>query len=224
MNNLDTLNDLLGKKIKRQTILLQKSKELEKIHLTISGSKKGRWFGSSYLLIKRILSIFIGIGLITIALLLMLFPEIILENQELHDSLMSGAKTHYLEVTGETFTQSLINIMNDDFDHNYSTETILENLETGMEKSLEKEIILSIQLFSGFLIMLAFVFLYISRMSRKMKVRNHKISEAETVTQEIIQNFRKNINEEEQELVILQEMIRTSMRNKTSNTPPPNAS
>ncbi|MFT5892217.1 MAG: hypothetical protein ACI9Y7_002327 [Dokdonia sp.] len=224
MNNLDTLNDLLGKKIKRQTILLQKSKELEKVHLTISGSKKGRWFGSSYLLIKRILSIFIGIGLITIALLFILFPEIILKNQELHDGLMSDAKKHYLEVTGETIAQTLIKITSNNDDGNYTTTDMLKNIEEGMEQSLEKEIVRSIHFLAGLMIMLAFVFLYISRTARKMKVRNHKISQAETVTQEIIQNFRKNINEEEQELVILQEMIRTSMRNKTSNNPPPRAS
>lgn len=217
MSKLETLNDLLAKKIKRQTVLLQKSAELEKVHLTISGAKRGRWFGSSYLLIKRLLSIFIGIGLITIALLMIIFPDIILENQELHDSLMADAKEHYVEVTGETLSQSLLNMMDDDFDGDYSTASIIENLETGMEKSLEKEIINSIQFFAGLLILLAFVFLYISRTARKMKVRNQKISETETLTQDIIKSFRTTIQEEEQELVILQEMIRSSMMNKTYN-------
>ncbi|WP_299678780.1 hypothetical protein [uncultured Dokdonia sp.] len=218
MTYIETLNKLLEKKIERQALLSQKSKEFKALHDTISGAKKGRWLGSSYLLIKRILSIFIGVALILIALFFLLFPEIILENQELHDSLMKGAKAHYLEVTGETITQTLINITSDEYDFNYnSTASMLENLEDGMEKSLEKEIILGFQSLSGLLIILAFVFLYISRMSRKMKVRNQKISSAETITQEIIQSFTKNIIEEEKELILLQEMIRTSIKD---NTPP----
>ncbi len=215
MTNLETLNELLGKKIKRQTILSQKNKELENLHTTISGSKKGRWFGSSYLLIKRILSIVIGVSLIIIALFFILFPEIILENEEVREDLINDARRHYIETTGETFAQTLIQATSDDRDFDYSTATILENLENGMEKALEKEIIDGIQFIAVLLLILAFVFLYIARMTRKMKTRNQKISKSETLTQDIINNFRTTIQEEEQELLILQDMIRTSMKSKT---------
>lgn len=216
MTNLETLHELLGKKIERQTILSQKSKELENLHTVISGSKKGRWFGSSYLLVKRTLSIFIGVALIVIALFFILFPEIILENEEIREDLINDARRHYIETTGETFAQTLIQATSDDRDFDYSTATILENIEKGMEKALEQEIIDAIQFIAVLLLILAFVFLYIARMTRKMKTRNQKISRSETLTQEIINNFRATIQEEEQELIILQDMIRTSMKNKTS--------
>lgn len=224
MTNLETLQELLGKKIERQGILLKKSNELEKVYLTISGSKKGRWFGSSYLIVKRTLSIFLGIGLIIVGVFFLINPSVILSDPDIREELIKDSKQHYIELAGSGLNATLIEAARNKNNFN----DVVEMLDTVVEKSLEKEIISSIRFLAGLLIILAFVFLYIARMTRKMKVRNQKISESETLTQDIIKSFRTSIQEEEQELLILQNMIRTYMNNKdflnSTRNPPHSAS
>lgn len=60
-----------------------------------------------------------------------------------------------------------------------------------------------------------FILLYISRMVRKMRVRNRQITQAESVTRQIIKNYKTTIKEEEQEIESLNQILKPFLSEDT---------
>lgn len=168
MNNSERLKEILRQKSERFILLQEKSKQLKDLSTDLSVMKFGRFFGTSYLVIKRILALIIGVALLLGALLLLVYDD------ALKAKIIGNYEEDYIRVEFVTL------------------EKIFENI---------------IKASAGLFILLGLVLLYISRLTRKMTIRNRRISRAETLTQEIIASFQEVIREEQREMESLRNII-----------------
>lgn len=198
------LNEIILNKIQRQTLLREKSRQLEELDIDLSGSRFTRWFGSSYLRIKRFLLLLIAIVLILFSLLLIIDPSVFYESPEIKEAVIQDSREYYQEMFGQTMSNALIDIISSDS----SPRDITKTLSDSFDKVALKEFSDSLQVFGFLLIILAFIMIYIGRLTKKMRIRNSKISDSQTITQEVIMMFTEAIQEEENELVMMQELLK----------------
>lgn len=206
MTNKESLNHFLQEKIKRQTILNENSKKLEELDFDIVGSKFNRWFNSSYLRLKRTITLIVGILFMLFSLWILVFPEAMLKDEQLKQELIKESRKQYAEMAGETLNQTLIELATNSTD--ISVEEIIIQLDRSIDKTIEKEIISTVRYFAVLVLTLAIFLLYISRLTLKSRRRNRKISDAETVIQDIIQNYRTSIEDGEKEILALTELVK----------------
>jgi hypothetical protein len=138
MTQLETLATLLSKKIERQTLLKEKSKELDDLDLDLFASKFSRFFGSTYLIVKRVLTLVVGVLLIFIASLLYFAPSVVLQNKEFKSVLVENSRDYYSEIAGLTFKQSLSLFAQKD--SKIEIEEIVWNQNAAISKAIENEI------------------------------------------------------------------------------------
>ncbi len=208
--NIEKMNSFIQKKQERQTILRERKNTLEVLDQEIFNAKFGRGFGTTYFFIKRFITLLIGIILILFALFVLISPEVLIENQDFKQELINDYKNDYIEIAGETLGDALIQLSSTN--SNANRTDIINTLDKSFEKSIEKEIILGFQYLAVLILIIGIISLYISRLTKKIRIRNSKISKAESLTQKIINDYKHTINEEEQELELFKEII-----NETSN-------
>jgi hypothetical protein len=205
MEQNKTLREFLKQKIERQAILKEKAAMLEEIDLELFSSKFGRWFGSTYLGIKRLILLLLGLAIIVISFAFLFFPEIVLSNHELRAEMIQDSRDYYSEMAGQTLDEAIVLLARSGSE--LTTEQVIEQLDIAYTKSLEEELIFSVQFFAVLLLLLAITLLYISRLTRKMRSRNRKITQAETLSQDIIFLFQESISYGEKELELLQRFM-----------------
>ncbi|ARN71091.1 hypothetical protein BST91_05210 [Nonlabens tegetincola] len=201
MNRIQEINDILLNKIEYQAELKATHNQLEELDSIISGSRFTRWFGTSYLFIKRTLFLLLGIGILIIGLLLVVNPEVLLQDEQFKKELIDSVKSEYAEMAGFTMKNSVYLMAQEN--SQFTFEQFIQNLNKSFEITIEKELIYTIIGFGVIFIIVALVFFYISRLTNKMRKRNSKISKAESLTQEIIKHYQKTIERNEQELIQL---------------------
>ena len=226
--NPKELEDFLGAKVERQAVLRERKKQLDDLNIDLVGSKFSRLFGSAYFYIKRLVTLLLGIALITVALIFVISPGIIFGDKQLKREIINQYKSDYYESYGFSFDESLIRL--------YRSGTlsdareIADALDKSLDKSLENEILSGLQVFAGLLAATGLILLYISRLTRKMRLRNSKISDAQTFSQEIIKDYMITIDEEEKELEVFRELMQKLGQQKLAEmvttpkdpeTPPP---
>jgi hypothetical protein len=205
MEQNKTLREFLKQKIERQAILKEKAAMLEEIDLELFSSKFGRWFGSTYLGIKRLILLLLGLAIIVISFAFLFFPEIVLSNHELRAEMIQDSRDYYSEMAGQTLDEAIVLLARSGSE--LTTEQVIEQLDIAYTKSLEEELIFSVQFFAVLLLLLAITLLYISRLTRKMRSRNRKITQAETLSQDIIFLFQESISYGEKDLELLQRFM-----------------
>lgn len=178
---------------------------LEQIDVDLFSSKFGRWFGSTYLGIKRILLLLAGIAIVVLATALLVYPEMLLEDPQFKKEVIQDSKDYYAEMAGFTFEETIVLLAKDQ--SGLTADRVFKHLDIAFGKAIEQEIISTIRFFAVLLLLLAFGLLYISRLTRKMRFRNLKITQSETLSQDLIMLFKEAIEEEEEELAVLREMV-----------------
>ncbi|MCE7996761.1 MAG: hypothetical protein HEP71_32675 [Roseivirga sp.] len=215
---MQDLKELLLKKIQRQTLLHEKGRQLEDLDLDLSYSKSSRWFGSSYLRIKRFLLILISIGLIFFSFILMTVPEILMEDKEFRDSMIQSSREYYQDMFGQSLGEAFIEFTLED--SRRRPEDFFDELSKSLDKAYVEETIAEFRYMGVFILPMALVLLYISRLTKKMRIRNTMISHNQAITQELITMFHEAIDEEEEELLWMQEIIQGGPKPGSSQPPP----
>lgn len=190
MTRLEILTDLLSKKVERQTILKQRSDDLYALDDSLAGARIGRWIGSSYHSIKRIVCLSLGILFVLAFLSLTLYPGLLADDPAIRSIMLKAELQEVTELTGMRVVADEIS------DHEAFLDKLMDEHITFLRYCL-----LTVGLF----------FIYLARMAKKVVARNRKISEAEKVTQEVIDIFQQTIEEEEKELVVLNELVRKNI-------------
>ena len=215
MNKTEALRELLQQKTARQALLKTKSRQLSVLDVNLTESKFGRFFGTSYFFIKRFLTLLLGIALFLFALLLLIYPEFILEDESFKADMISEYKKDYGEMADFTVRKALNRLVEDS---SYTIEDTIRYLDDAFEEAIEREILSAIRRDAVLIIFLSLVFLYISRMTKKLQKRNVRISRAESLTQDVIKSFREMIKAEEKELELLKSVVE---HEADSNNPEP---
>jgi heme/copper-type cytochrome/quinol oxidase subunit 3 len=161
MTTKDLLQKLLIDKTSRQVRLNTISQQLEELDLNLFGSKIGRWFGSTYLTTKRIITLLLGLAFVGLSLALIFYPEVLFEIKALKIKRKVDNENFYL----------------------------------------------SMRVIATLLLILGSFFLYISRLTQKMRSKNRKISEAQSLTRSIILDFQEEIRNSELEAQIIRGIV-----------------
>lgn len=205
--NQEELNQFILKKWERQNYLQERKKNLEDLDLELSGAKFGRAFRTFYYYFKRFLSLILGFAFIIGALVLIFNPDVVFKDDELKNTLKEGYFKSFLSTAGESVqdaTESLV------FSSDLSqANTYVDLLTQSFDNYLEKEILFLVKLVGVLLLVIAFALLYVSRLSKQLRRRNSSISKADTLTQEIINDYKLTIEEEVKELEVLRRILQT---------------
>jgi hypothetical protein len=197
------IDEFIKVKEKRQTLLNKRKEQLELLDLDLFGSKFGRFFGTSYLWIKRILTLLVGLAFVLFALLILIYPEFLLEDPSFKKEMIVEYKKDFAEIAGMTISDSFEKLL---LEENPNIENVIRTIDKSFDSAIEKKILEELMYLGVLFIMVGLVFIYISRMTRNTKRRNIKLSKAESLTQGIISDYMKTIEEEEKELALFKEL------------------
>jgi predicted PurR-regulated permease PerM len=205
MTAKETIQSIVHDKIERQSVLRVLKRDLEDVDAELFGSKFGRFFGTAYYFIKRIITLLIGICLLLGAIGLLVYPEIVLEDKGLRQLLIEEQRAHYAKLTENTVKLTLRQLANSESE--MTVNGAYGAISKAIDDALEQEIVDSMMGMGFMLLFLSMVFLYLSRQANKIRQRNSRISEAETRTQDIGQSFQQVIDGEEVELDKLKNIL-----------------
>lgn len=207
MNKLE-LQKFIEEKSNRQVVLKERMNLLNTLNKELSSSKIGKWFGSAYLTTKRFITLALGILLILGAILFFFFPQLFFKNENVKNEIIQEYKSNFIQESGASLEVKI-----HDVSSNYSkTEavTLVEKLDKSIVSSVESDIKNKFQFMAILILILGIVLLYIAHLTKKIKSRNTKISDAENLTQSIIKDYSLTIEEEDKELQILREYLNTT--------------
>lgn len=206
MNRLD-LQKFIEEKSNRQIILKERMNLLNALDTELSSSKIGRWFGSAYLTTKRFITLSLGLILILGSVLFFFFPQIIVKDEAVKNEIIQEYKTNFSQETGAP-----LDLRIEEVSKNYSKNnaiTLMNNIDQSIKLTIENDNKNKFQFMAILGIILGIVLLYIARLTKKIRLRNTKISDAENLTQAIIKDYSLTIDEEDNELKILREYLNT---------------
>lgn len=208
MNKLE-LQKFIEEKSNRQVVLKERMNLLTALDNELSSSKIGRWFGSAYLATKRFVTLTVGIILILGSILFFFFPQIIVKDEAVKNEIIQDYKTYFSQETGTSLQVKIEEISKNS--SNSNSILLVQNIDKSIADSIQNNDKNKFQFMAILGIILGIVLLYIARLTKKIKLRNTKISEAETLTHSVIEDYKLTIEEEDKELQILREYLNKMM-------------
>jgi len=204
--NTEEINALITKKIARQAILSERKEQLETLKQELFSSKIGRFFGKMYYYIKRYVTLVLGILAFILAITLFVYPDIAFGEAEKEDLLMKY-KADYYELAGKTIDDSVRKFENNGVSNapNATTDLVV-TINNSIVKTMEDELLLRYKYIAFGLILLGFLLLYISSMTKSIHTRNLKITQAENLAKQVIEDYKLTIAEEAEELRLFREI------------------
>lgn len=198
------LKKLIESKKERNRHLEVQYKYLSLLEEELAKTRIRRFFGTSYLIIKRFLLILSSCILIIGGVIMYLNPSLVSEFTQIDEYLIEETQKLYHEKAGETLSESIIKFSKTE--SQLSLDTILKSLNFGIQKTILKEVTQIITDLLITLIILGVLLLYISRQTKKIRIRNKQISNAEEKIEKVLTEFRTIIASEENELQNLEDI------------------
>lgn len=201
------LQKFIEEKSNRQIVLKERMNLLNALEEDLSSSKIGRWFGSAFLVTKRFVILILGIILIVSSMLFFLFPSMFFREENMKNEIIQEYKTYFSQETGASLDLKI-----EEVSKNYSKTnaiTLINDLDQSITLSVENDHKNKFQFMAILGIFLGIFLLYIARLTKKINLKNTKISEAEIQTKKLIKEFSNTIEEENKELRVLREYLNT---------------
>lgn len=202
------LQKFIEEKSNRQIVLKERMQLLNTLNKELSSSKIGRWFGNVYLTTKRFISLSLGIILILGSVLFFFFPQIIIKDKTIKNEIIQNYKTNFTQETGSSLEDKIKEISNDST--NLKSVLLIQNIDKSIEYSIQNSAKNKFQFIAILILIIGIILLYIAHQTKKIKWRNTKISEAESLTKIIIKDYALTIDEENKELQILRAYLNTT--------------
>jgi hypothetical protein len=204
MNKLE-LQKFIEEKSNRQIVLKERMVRLNTLDEQLSSSKIVRWFGSAYLITRQFITLILGIILILGSIVFFFFPEIIFKEENLRTEIIQEYKNKFSKANGAPLDLKI-----EEVSKNYSKPNavfLIQKIDESIQLSIENETKNKFQFIAILGIILGLMLVYIARLTKNIKFRNSKLSDAETLTKAIIEDYKLTIDEEEKELEILREYL-----------------
>lgn len=198
------LKALINRKRERNNKLNVQIKYLEIVEQELSKTKFKRFFSTSYLIIKRFILITVAAFLMILGLYTYFNPEWIYDNTNIDEILIADTQMYYKAAAGETLKESLLNLSVSNT--RITPNSVLDSIEYGFNTTIQKEVhnmILGSSLLSIFI---GVLLLYLSRLTRKIRLRNKQLSLAEEKIKKILTEFKNITNSENNELRDLEDI------------------
>lgn len=198
------LQKFIEEKSNRQIVLKERMNLLNTLNDQLSSSTIGRWFGSAYLTTKRFVMLVLGIILLLGSILFFFFPQIIVKDEAVKNEIIVDYKENFALETGSSLQAKIK-------ENSANSNAILleQNLDTSIGNAIKNNDKNKFQFMAILGFILGIVLLYIARLTKKIQLRNTKISEAENLTHIIVKDYSLTIEEEDKELQILREYLNT---------------
>ena len=213
------IKTLILKKEAQQRFLLQKRDTLENYHSNLAGSKFGRFFGTTYQSIKRVILILFSTTCFLLALFFFIYPDFLLEDETVREDLIIEYRESYVEMFDTTIGQTLTGLIRNEGD--LTVDKFLNQLDLAFDKAIEEEIKDTFRGLGLLLVLFAVFLLYTSRLTKKIRARNRRLSDTETFVQEIITEFKEVIDSSEEELEGLKALLAEEKQEELDVAPEP---
>ncbi|WP_026718133.1 hypothetical protein [Flavobacterium gelidilacus] len=201
------LQKFIEEKSNRQIVLKDRMKLLTTLDEDLSSSKIGRWFGSAYLATKRFVTLALGIILILGSILFFFFPQILVKDEAVKNEIIQDYKDNFALETGSALQVKINEIASNS---NKSKSTLLiQNLDKSIGDSIKSNAKNKFQFMAVLVFIMGLILLYMARLTKKIQMRNTKISDAEKLSHSIIKDYSITIEEEDKELQVLREYLNT---------------
>ncbi|MGG8497664.1 hypothetical protein ACQY1Q_14740 [Tenacibaculum sp. TC6] len=199
------LNIVIQNKRERNQQLITQIKFLELVEKELSKTKLKRFFSTTYLIIKRYTLILLSLLLIFTGLLIYTNTQWVYNHTEIDEYLVKNIHNKYKEIASKAFVETLDNLKNTS---KVTPTSLFESalIGIGIDNVFEDEVykvIISISIVS---IIIGVLLLYISRLTKKIRIRNKQISESENKIELILKEFKNILNSEKEELTKLEEI------------------
>ena len=201
------LQKFIEEKSNRQIILKERMNLLNALDDELSGSKIGRWFGSAYLSSKRFITVTLGIIFILGSVLFFFFPQIIVKDEAVKNEIIQDYKTNFFQETGTSLQAKLDEIATTT--SKSKSILLIQNIDKSIGDSIKNNDKNKFQFMAILVFIMGIILLYIARLTKKIQLRNTKISDAEKLTLSAIKDYSITIEEEDKELQVLREYLNT---------------
>lgn len=205
----DKIKELIAIKAGRKALLNDRKKQLEALEKELFSSVVERFFGKIWYYIKRYVFLILGVLAILAAVSYFIYPSSVFGEAEKQNLLMKY-KADYYEVADETIDDSfrkyktiLVTVENSDT----ATTTLVHTLNNSIVKTMGDEIKISFRYTALLLLIVGFLLLYVSVITKSIHKRNIIITKAEDLAKEVIKDYTLTIEEENQELQLFKEII-----------------
>ncbi len=220
MMNKEKINALISKKVARQAILSDRKAQLETLKHELFSSTMGRFFGKMGYYIKRYVTLVLGVLAIVFAISIFAYPDFVFNDSDREDLLMKY-KADYYELAGKTIDDSVrgfektgVTVSNAP----NATTDLVRVINGSIVQTMEDEIVLQYRYLAVGLFFVGFLLLYVSRMSKSIHTRNLKITQAEALAKEVIEDYKLTIVEEAEELRLFREISNSKVTDIVSST------
>lgn len=213
--NSKSIDQLIDSKYQKLTIIRNQQASLEAIESYYAGESFGRVVNSSYLFIKWLAFLLVGIAFLLLSLMLMIAPERLTQDEEIRQELIDETKEEYLIMAEDIVGNAIIEMAKSGREP--SASRIADQLGDSFDKVILEEINETIQGFGVLILIFAVFLIYTSRSARKLRLRNKRIKEAQGVTREVIKEFISLAELESEELEQMKELKNTQI---AQNAPP----
>ena len=198
------LKTLIDKKAERNQHLNIQIKYLELVEKELSKTKLKRFFSTSYLVVKRLILITTSFFLITIGFLTYINTSWLYENTQIDEYLIEETQNQYKELAGDTIKESLFNLSK--ANSKLTPDVLFESIIDGFNITITNEVDSLIIGLSILSIIIGGILLYLARLTKKIRIRNKQISQAEGKIENILLEFKGIISSEENELKNLEDI------------------
>ncbi len=198
------LKTLIDKKAERNQHLNIQIKYLELVEKELSKTKLKRFFSTSYLVVKRLILITTSFFLITIGFLTYINTSWLYENTQIDEYLIEETQNQYKELAGNTIKESLFNLSK--ANSKLTPDVLFESIIDGFNITITNEVDSLIIGLSILSIIIGGILLYLARLTKKIRIRNKQISQAEGKIENILLEFKGIISSEENELKNLEDI------------------
>jgi hypothetical protein len=178
---------------------------LQNVEESISSAQIGRFFGSTYLRIKWLILMLAGFSSVIIGLGLITAPELAKELGNVYTSVSDEIRID-LEAVQKTVSYEAILELPPDVKDQYSVQFI-QNMNAALDPIVEEQTLYVFQNLGMLLLIFGIISLYLARLTRKMRIRNRTITEAENAFEEMILHLKASADQENQELKVLKAII-----------------
>ena len=199
------LNIVIQNKRERNQQLITQIKFLELVEKELSKTKLKRFFSTTYLIIKRYTLILLSSLLIFTGLLIYTNTQWVYNHTKIGEYLVKNIHNKYKDIASKAFVETLDNLKNTS---KVTPTSLFESalIGIGIDNVFEDEVykvIISISIVS---IIIGLLLLYISRLTKKIRIQNKQISESENKIELILKEFKNILNSEKEELTKLEEI------------------
>lgn len=189
MKKQEKLKELLQLQLRREEQLKIYVSAMQQANDELYISRFGRWFGSGYLITKRIITTILTLAILFFSAYLIIAPENVFSDKQIVE-MVKESKREHSKLLGKTIGETILGLMEKG---TLSVDVVNQEFSKALEYSLKEELYKGIQ-FIGFLLLpLVFFLFYVSRLTKKMWQRNDKISEAQKFCQDLISHHIQNL-------------------------------